>query len=258
MKDSIKNRIGEIRTMNCGEEAEIIEYKSCMNITVKFLRTGEIVKCRYIDFKRGLIKSHFTPTVYGVGIVGLETTKVNGKAINSYNTWQGILERCYNEKLQSKYPTYKGCEVCDEWKYYSNFKKWYEENYYEIEGQRTALDKDILVKNNKIYSPESCVFVPERINSLFVKNNANRGSLPIGVNWKESNKKYRAYCNMFDIENKEYKLKHLGYFNTPKEAFKVYKKAKEENIKLVAEYYKDCIPNKLYEAMFNYKVEIDD
>ncbi|MDU4051146.1 MAG: hypothetical protein E7H33_09540 [Clostridium perfringens] len=257
-ENNINNRIGERKIMNCGEECEVVEYRKYNDITVMFIKTGELVKSTYNNFKRMVIKSHFTPTVYGVGIVGLEETWVNGKHFKSYKTWHSMLQRCYDEKELRKFPTYKDCSVCDEWLYYPNFKQWYDENYYEIDNEKMALDKDILVKGNKVYSPETCIFVPERINGLFIKKNANRGNLPIGIIWNKRDKKYQANCNVFDIKNNKSKNKHLGYFNTSQEAFKVYKKAKEETIKLAAEYYKDCIPQKLYKAMYKYEVHIND
>ena len=254
MKDNIENRLGERRIMKCGEEAEIVEYKGVRNIVVKFLKTDELVRCNYKQFKERAIKSHFTSTVYGMGIVGLEKTKENRKLLKSYKTWHGMLRRCYDLKLQERYPTYKDCSVCNEWLYYKNFKEWYKENYYEIESQKMALDKDILVKGNKVYSPNNCIFVPQGINSLFIKRQNDRGEYPIGVSWHKKSDKFEAKCSIFDLKTN----KNLGLYNTPKEAFNIYKKTKEKNIKEVADYYKNKIPERLYEAMYNYKVEIDD
>jgi hypothetical protein len=163
------------------------------------------------------------------------------------------MNRCYNEKYQEKRPTYLGCTVDSYFHNFQNFAKWYDENYYEIEGQRMELDKDILIKGNKIYSPETCVFVPQFINSLFVKSDTKRGGLPLGVHFDKQTKKYRASCN-----NGKGKQVPLGRFNSPEDAFQSYKKFKEDVIKKVAEEYKDNIPNVLYEAMINYKVEITD
>ncbi len=245
--------------MKCGEECEIVEYVNAKDITVKFIKTGEITKSQYCHFKKRTIKSHLTPTVFAVGIVGMEEIVDEEKKIpKSYQTWKGMLERCYSQKYQEKHPTYMGCKVCDEWLYYPNFKKWYDENYYEIEGQRMELDKDILVKNNKVYSPDSCVFVPNNINVLFTKNNKIRGKYPIGVHLHKQNNKYCALCGVFDIQIRKSKQKHLGLYDTPKEAFQIYKITKEDNIKLIADFYKDSIPEKLYDAMYKYKVEIDD
>ncbi len=259
LKNNISNRLGERRLMNDGEECEIIEYKNARDVMVKFLKTGELVKNTYNNFKKGEIKSHFTQTIYNVGIIGLEETVDNsGEQAKSYKTWNSMLQRCYDKKFHLKKPTYADCLVCEEWKYYKNFKEWFNKNYYEIEGQKMMLDKDILRKNNKVYSPDTCVFVPERINTLFTKRQNDRGDLPIGVVWKKKNKKYEARCNVFDVKDIKYKRKYLGLYNTSEEAFNAYKKAKEENIKLIAEYYKDKIPQKLYDAMCRYEVSIND
>jgi hypothetical protein len=193
-------------------------------------------------------------TVYGTGYFGEGTYKSrqNGKRTRQYKTWLAMLERCYENKTKEKLPSYAGCYVCEEWHNFQIFSKWYDENYYEIDGQRMELDKDILVKGNKVYSPETCVFVPHRINSLFTKSNSIRGDLPIGVHWHKRDEKYVAKCQCGD------KRKHLGYHDTPEKAFNAYKIFKENYIKQIAEEYKDRIPNKLYDAMKKYIVEITD
>ena len=114
------------------------------------------------------------------------------------------------------------------------------------------LDKDILCKGNKIYSPNNCVFVPQRINELFTKRNKLRGDYPIGVDFNKRNKLFRARCSTLQGN------KHLGYYKTKEEAFKVYKIEKEKEIKNRADNYKDFIPEKLYSAMYKYEVEIRD
>lgn len=119
-----------------------------------------------------------------------------------------------------------------------------------------CLDKDILVKGNKIYSPETCVFVPERINTLFIKKDNDRGVIPVGV--RRVGNKYRARCNYIAIDNKN-KRKELGTFDTPEDAFyKGYKLFKEDYIKEMAERYKDKIPENIYKALYRYEVEITD
>ena len=252
-----EERLGESRTMNCGEIAFIVEYENSNNITVQFKNTEELVKTTYRHFKDGEIKSRFTPSVYGVGYLGNEKTKdENGKAIKSYSVWQSMLSRCYSEKCKKKYPTYKDCSVCKEWLNYSNFKEWFDNNYYEIDGEQMCLDKDILMKGNKAYSPNTCVFVPQNINKLFTKSNKIRGKLPIGVTFRKDINKYKAQCSTF--YNCKKQKKSLGYFSNEIDAFNAYKQFKETEIKRMADYYKDKIPNKLYEAMYNYKVEITD
>ena len=256
-KKAAEERLGETRMMNCGEIAFIVNYAHYNDITVQFKTTGELIKTTYSSFKNGFVKSRFKPSVYGVGIIGNEKSiDENGDTIKSYLVWKSMLRRCYSDKEQKKYPTYKDCYVCPEWLNYSNFKKWFNDNYYEIDGEQMALDKDILMKGNKVYSPNTCMFVPQNINKLFIKRNKARGEYPIGVTFNKNKNKYTAFCNIF--YNGKSKQKNLGYYNTIEEAFNAYKQFKEANIKQIADYYKDKIPNKLYEAMYNYKVEITD
>lgn len=164
------------------------------------------------------------------------------------------MERSYSKGLKDKHNTYLTVECCEEWHNYQNFAKWYEDNYYEVEGQRMDLDKDILYKGNKIYSPGTCIFVPQRINKLFTKSNKTRGDLPIGVYFHKREQKYVAQCRVLEQDQQKF----LGYFNTPEEAFNAYKEFKEQYIKQVAEEYKDKIPNKLYEAMLKWEIKIED
>ena len=173
---------------------------------------------------------------YGYGICDISGVE-NGKQMKYYETWKGMLRRCYSNKYHKKEPTYKNCEVCEEWLLFSNFKKWYKDNYYQIDNDTMALDKDILNKGNKIYSPDNCIFVPMRINQLFIKSNGSRGELPIGVT--RSGNKFRSRLHIIEGE------KYLGSFNTPEEAFCAYKTFKEQYIKQVADEYKDKIPKKL-------------
>jgi hypothetical protein len=253
-KQRAYERLGETVMQNCGEVAFIVNYNGASGIVIQFQKTKELVNTTYQCFKNGNVKSHFTPSRYAVGIVGLETTTdSNGKVLPSYICWSDMLRRCYSESYKQDLPTYDGCYVCDEWLHYSNFKTWYNENHYECDGQRMELDKDILCKGNKEYSPDKCVFVPHSLNSMFTKRNADRGELPIGV--RKMGKKYGASCNVGKRDDK----KHLGTYLTPEKAFyDGYKPFKEQFIKDKANEYKEKIPTNLYEAMCNYTVSITD
>ena len=256
-KNTAESRLGETRMMKFGEIAIIVNYSNYNDITVKFKETGELVKSNYKSFKRGEIKSRFTPFVCGVGYIGNGKLRdENGKIDKSYSVWKNMLRRCYSDECQKKETTYRGCYVCKEWHNYSNFKKWYDENYYDIEGEVMCLDKDILHKGNKIYSPNTCCVVPNNINVMFTKCNKARGKYPIGVTFYKDANKYRAQCRTF--YNGKTQQKYLGLYNTIDDAFNAYKQFKEANIKQIADEYKDKIPDKLYEAMYNYKVEITD
>ena len=170
-----------------------------------------------------------------------------------------MLQRCFDNKLKEKEPTYKDVTCCKRWLCFSYFLEDLEilkQEYNWSEDIKLNLDKDILHKGNKIYSLENCVLVPQWINSLFTKNDTKRGEYPIGVCYNKQCKKYQAFCNI------NRKLKGLGLYNTPEEAFNAYKIAKENEIKRVAE---DCVlkgyitkDGRLYNAMMGYQIKIDD
>ena len=103
--------------------------------------------------------------IYGKGMNDLTGQAAqNGKNFKFYAVWSDMLRRCYSEKRLARHPTYRNCTVCSEWLLLSNFREWFNIHYRD----GLALDKDILVKGNKIYSPDTCRFVPEYINSLLM------------------------------------------------------------------------------------------
>lgn len=248
------DRTGEVGVSSQGEKMVIVRYGNKADIDVQF-EDGTIVEHReYGHFKKGNIKNPYFPSVHGIGFIGIGKFKPcdeNGKITKCYKTWEHMLERCYCSKFQEKNPTYKGCRVCEEWWNFQKFAEWYYEHYYEFgNNQLMALDKDILHKGNKIYSPYNCVFTPQCINNLFIKNNKIRGNFPIGINKVKD--KFVARLN------KGNEPIRLGTYDTVEEAFLAYKQAKEQYIKETAEEYKLLIPHELYQALMNYKVEIDD
>lgn len=254
LNESVKvtNRIGQIGINNFGSKMTIIKYNNTKDIDIYFPDTNYTAYNReYKDFMKGRVSSLYDKTILGFGCFGVGEYKsgINSKTTIQYRCWRNMLNRCYDYKLQENRPTYIGCTISEEWLNFQNFAQWYDNNYYEIEGQEMHLDKDILVKGNKIYSPDTCVFVPVRINSLFKTNNAS--NLPLGIS--QLLLKYRV-----DSRNEDFTNTYLGTFKTIEEAFKVYKKHKENVIKLIADKYKNKIPQKLYDAMYRYEVEITD
>lgn len=190
-------------------------------------------------------KNKHKKILYGVAFNDLEET-INNKEF--YSHWISVLNRCFNKKIHEKHQTYKDCTLCEEWKYLSNFKRWFNEHY--VKGWH--LDKDILVKGNKIYSPQTCCFVPQEINTLFTRANARRGNYSIGVSFNKSKKKYETHVNING------KTKYFGGFNTEHDAFLKYKYEKEKEIVRIADKYKKELPNKVYNALINYKVDETD
>ena len=191
--------------------------------------------------------------ICGVGINDRKyPTSANGKKIKECSLWNDMLKRCYSEKYQVKQPTYIGCEVSENFRHYSYFYEWCNEQIgFGNEGWQ--LDKDLLVKGNKIYSENVCVFIPRELNSLLLTSGAKRGEHPLGV---YLNKASNKFISMLHIGNG--KRKCLGSYDTSEEAFNVYKIAKEVFIKEKAEEYKSQIDIRVYHALMSYKVKITD
>jgi len=115
-----------------------------------------------------------------------------------------------------------------------------------------ALDKDILQKGNKLYSKETCCFVPAEVNNLLIKSDKARGEYPVGVNFHKATGRFRAYLAING------KVKHLGLFNTPEESFQAYKTAKEAYIKVVAQQWQHLLDERVFQALMTYEVNIND
>lgn len=166
--------------------------------------------------------------------------------------WLSMLNRCYNPNVHIVMPTYKECSVCPEWHYLSKFKEWFEDpaNGYR-EGYQ--LDKDLFVKGNKVYSPDTCCFIPNEINVQIRRIQRKSNDLPIGVSFHRE-RMYRASVRKYS------KNIHLGVYNTPEEAFNAYKEAKESYLKEIAyDYYtRGEITKRVYDALMRYEVEITD
>lgn len=252
-------RLGEERLNNQGCLMKVVVYNEHDDITVQFLDAYKAeVHTSYNDFIKGSVKNPYYSSVYGMGIIGVKyPARINGEKEKEYKTWHSMLQRCFDEKYKETHPSYKNVTCCDEWLLYENFYEWIhsQENFDKWhEGKRWGLDKDIIKKGNKVYSPETCCLVPHNVNSLFTKSNATRGKLPIGIT--KNNNAYECNCrNPLTGE-----LGYIGLGHTIEEAFQLYKKYKENIIKQVAkiEYGKGNITKECYGAMMNYKVEITD
>lgn len=232
-----------------GYFVEVLEYAGKSSYIIKF-DCGYTTTVKSSQIKYGKVRYPFHKTVYGVGFLGEEKRSRTPLEIKCFKVWAGMIERGYSEKWKSRYPTYKEVYVCDEWHNFQNFYKWFMENYKESFMGGWQFDKDILIKGNKIYSPSTCCFVPAEINILFTKRAKLRGDNPIGVEFKKG--KYISSIRKLG------KLHLLGTFYTKEEAFEAYKKEKEAHIKYMADTYSNKLNEKVYKALYNYKVEITD
>lgn len=243
------NRLGEVRNNKFGTPMKIIRYGSYDDIDVIFLDEHQYVKEHntYSNFKMGAIKNPYDRSVYGVGYVGEGNHIIiqDKKVALSYEVWSEMLARCYLESRKHLHPAYYGIvTVCDEWQCYHRFADWYEEHTYECDG-RLHLDKDILFPKCNIYSPETCVLVPQRINMLFM-NKPNKRGLPNGI--------VKYPCGYLAKYNQE----KLGVFSTVEEAYYEQTKKKKEAIVQIANEYKEVIPKKVYDALLAYEFKIEN
>lgn len=189
----------------------------------------------------------FRKPVCGIGINDADyivRPLINGKKVICpyYQSWANMIERCYSQKYQEKYPTYKGCSVDSEWLTFSNFKKWMETQ--DWKGKH--LDKDVLLSGNKIYGPDKCIFLSSRINMLLTDSRASRGLYPKGVSYHEKSDRYRASCS-----NGAKKIS-LGCFDTIEEAEASYLKFKANLIKGIAEEGEASKSHKLKNALLSH------
>jgi len=190
--------------------------------------------------------------VYGVGVNDWDgLTCIGGKNIKEYKLWQNMIKRCFSEECKQSRPTYEGVTCSKEWlsmtKFIEDVSKM---KGYGFDGWQ--LDKDILVKGNKLYSKDTCCFVPQEVNSLLIKRDNSRGEYPVGVYFDKYAGKFKAKLTVNG------KQKTLGYLTTPEEAFQVYKLAKEAHIKAVAQQWQHLLDERVYLALLAYEVSIDD
>ena len=236
-----------------GGKFKIISYKDSKNVHIKFIGTGFETVARLDNIRNGKVKDRYLPSVYGVGIVGTKyPISEGGVHTKEYVLWKSMLRRCYSDTYKKKYPTYEGCKCSENFKSYEYFYEWCH-NQIGFGNEGFELDKDLLVKGNKVYSEVSCIFIPTEINTLLVKSTASRGEHLIGVYWSNTNKAFVARVNK-SKGGSEY----LGLFNTEIEAFNAYKTAKESFVKEQANKWKSQIDLRAYDALMNYKVNMDD
>ena len=259
----IELRLGEENVNNQGVLMKIIEYVGYSDITVEFQDQYKgKVHTTYAHFKSGGVKNPYYPSVYGIGMVGDKYLRWKDSIPEKeYVAWVDVLKRCFSESFKKKNPTYKDVTCCEEWLLYENFYEWLhsQDNFDKwYNNKQWNVDKDILVKGNKLYSPETCCLVSNNVNCLFVKCVATRGDLPIGVRYNKVNKKFNVKISKH--RNGKAVSEHIGVYDTSEEAFYAYKEAKESYIKQVAqeEYSLDNITKKCYDAMMSYEVEITD
>ena len=148
--------IGDVFSTNQCGECEVIDYKGCFNVLVRFLDTGTECVTSSDQLRKGTVKDRMLPSLCGIGFLGGKVPYTE----SIYGTWASMIRRCYEPNSWIDHPTYKDCYVCKEWHNFSNYHKWYVKNY--IEG--FEIDKDKKIKGNRVYSPETCLFLSTKEN----------------------------------------------------------------------------------------------
>ena len=254
-----KDRTGEV-IINSEEDAkkkglrkmEIVAYRNSDDMDVlindEYLKKG----VQYARFIKREIKNPYHRSVYGAGCIGEGKYKASDRGIHAphYNTWRAIMRYC-SEAYQEKHPHYKGCTASDEWYNYQTFAAWYDLNCYEIRVETISINKDILIKGNKLYSEDTCILVPRKINGLLGYKGRIGKELPKGVSLQHSGKFLVQLGN-----------KYISTLSTKEKAFHAFKNAKEDQIKEAIDLYQGKIPEphytKIRKALFAYEVCIDD
>lgn len=246
---SYENQILQSRSYG---EFKVLKYNNAFDVEIEFLLTGYKTSVQLSNVKIGSVRDPYYPTVYGVGYMGEGLYKSRptskGPQCRCYKVWKEMIGRCYCDKVSSyiNYSAY-GVTVCPEWHNYQNYAEWY---YKNCPDESYCVDKDFLYKGNKIYSPDTCSFIPEEINAQLTLRQSKRGELPLGV--RPCGNKYQAQIN------RNSKKIPLGVFSTIEEAFNAYKKAKEDYLKYLAEKYKDTLTSNIYNAIKNFEIGIND
>jgi len=191
-----------------------------------------------------------SPTVYGVGRNDvIFQVCVDRVRLWQYDLWKGMLMRCFCEGYKAKHPAYRDATCCDEWLSFANFLEWCNKEVdYKGKPEGMCLDKDLIVRGNKTYSPSTCSFVPVAVNNLLLDRGNMRGKWPVGV---RLHKRANRYIARLSCDGKD---RHIGIYPTPEQAFAAYKVAKEAQIKAVALRHKDVLKPAVFESLIDWSI----
>lgn len=244
--------VGKILPSNNYGDFIILEYNAANDVKIKFLETGFVDTVFVSQMSTGSVRDYMKPTVLNKGVTGARLTPEDRKH-KAYKNWIRILIRCYNENQRHKHQSYSGCTMSEFFLTYTNFRDWYvkQKNW---DNPNFVLDKDLLSpKDSKVYSEETCVFLPKEVNILLTTTKASRGDLPLGV--CKTQKGRTGFRACICKNGKDYEI---GTFSTELEAFNAYKASREDYLKEKADKWKDFLDVKAYNALMNYQVEITD
>lgn len=246
--------VGDIFTTRQGCKIKILEYKEHEDVIIQFQDDMKFTRSTSLaNIRKGWVKNPYHPEVRGVGFIGIGPHKGRNMGdrspCNEYKHWSNMMTRSYCEKYHALFPTYITCSVTEEWHNYQEFAEWCQWQV-GFGMDKYVLDKDLLALKGspKIYSPESCIFLPPEINALIVTQDKKDKKYPAGISFQNGSQKYIVSCAING------KNKNLGRYKCPEEAFSVYKDFKENLVRSKAEEYKDRIDERAYHGLLNFTI----
>lgn len=239
-----KISVGDIYSVK-GGTITVLEKKSRYEILVKHNdEHGHEMWTRQDAIEKGMVKNPFYRNVQGVGYMGVGkyVASKNYKKSEEYMAWCSMMKRGYSGSFKERQPTYNDCTICEEWSDFQVFAEWYcnQEGY----GKGFELDKDILVKGNKHYSPKTCCLVPAKINTFFTDQSSQSTSLPLGTRKNPSG----SYSAIMSVEGKQVRI---GTYKTIYESVSAYSKAKGIRCKELALMYREDISYRVFLALMS-------
>lgn len=243
--------VGKVFPTNSCGDVIVESYQNCNNITICFVNSGFRKRTRMDKLRSGAIRDNSRKIIKynGEEFIGCGVGLPYEQNRHAYYQWRSIMMRCYKKKRDNFCSAYDGCTMSKEWHDFKNFVLWYDRHK---KTDKCCVDKDLLVKGNKVYCAERCCLVPIQINNAIIKQKSRRGDYPIGVRWSKAHKKFGASIALFG------RCKNLGWYNSVTEAFEAYKERKEAYLKELAGIYREEITHDVYQTLINYQVEITD
>lgn len=221
----------------------VLEYNGAFDVLVQFQDDhGFIKRVNTGDLRNGEVANPFFKSVFGVGCFGTEKNSADGYKAHTreYMFWNGAMERCYSSKSLLRSPTYEGCTVHEAWHNFQDFAEWCQGQVGFMESG-WQLDKDLLggVTAGKVYGPDTCIFVPQEINTLFIVPTTKEDGLPTGVSYVKGRGNYQAGCGAGGYR------KALGRFKTPEMAYEAYLKYKKLRVSELIDLYRGRVDGRL-------------
>lgn len=233
--------IGTVFTNKVGDEYFIIKYEDSKSVTVMF-NDGYYKTTQMSNIRRGRVKNPFSEKskFHGFGITDV-AIGVDGVRNKYARLWESMITRVYSKRDKA----YVGVKISEDWSLLSNFLRDIAnfKGYDKVLSDKWVLDKDILSLDEKIYSKETCCFVPSEVNSFMVNFNKPKGEYKMGVHFCNREKKFVAqgYVNK--------KQKGLGYFSNEDDAHNAYMSNKRKQLLELIGKYEDSLDYRVVESL---------